>query len=497
MSTYNTKNMSKTLPGPLRQRRDEKRVQDPGGHSHNALFGLNLNINFSNLISSGVSFLDHLRKKTPTVASPGPLSISNSSSTTSSFTNSPDEVEQMEMRAFPCVGDTPPGHQGAGHDWGVFSTQNPTWCDLCGDLIWGLFDTGDWQCDLCSYTVHHKCREKVVLDCSAVNQDSVDGIVQSILETGAIDGEVDETSTSSYTTARAEDLDTLDTVDTDVVFLSGVESISADPADEELRFQQDTLKDVAELAGDVPSLPSLLSLPTEELQMYIRKYNHNNPTGQDTVLLDDGKGFTGFIRVEMNLARPINVISGTRPPSIYDIMKEDTVSDKTLTTFYLPQGTEKALHITSHTTTQDVIKSLLTKFRVADNPHKYALYERNDEVRRDSLPRSKSLSRLKMRRMHEEERPLVSAILWSQNNELNKKFVLQENDPGEIQWDQFSLPELKNFLLILDREEAWYKRKIHEKYETVENLMNKLIEEKRPKLALVEEAETEREKEWL
>jgi hypothetical protein len=99
--------------------------------------------------------------------------------------------------------------------------------------------------------------------------------------------------------------------------------------------------------------------------------------------------------------------------------------------------------------------------------------------------------------MHEEERPLVSAILWSQNNELNKKFVLQENDPGEIQWDQFSLPELKNFLLILDREEAWYKRKIHEKYETVENLMNKLIEEKRPKLALVEEAETEREKEWL
>ena len=73
----------------------------------------------------------------------------------------------------------------------------------------------------------------------------------------------------------------------------------------------------------------------------------------------------------------------------------------------------------------------------------------------------------------------------------------QENDPGEIQWDQFSLPELKNFLLILDREEAWYKRKIHEKYETVENLMNKLVEEKRPKLALVEEAETEREKEWL
>ncbi len=51
------------------------------------------------------------------------------------------------------------------------------------------------------------------------------------------------------------------------------------------------------------------------------------------------------------------------------------------------------------------------------------------------------------------------AVLWMKDPDSNKKFVLQENDPGEIQWDQFSLPELKNFLLILDREEAWYKRR--------------------------------------
>lgn len=51
------------------------------------------------------------------------------------------------------------------------------------------------------------------------------------------------------------------------------------------------------------------------------------------------------------------------------------------------------------------------------------------------------------------------AVLWMKDPENNKKFVLQENDPGEIQWEQFSLPELKNFLLILDREEAWYKRR--------------------------------------
>ena len=32
---------------------------------------------------------------------------------------------------------------------------------------------------------------------------------------------------------------------------------------------------------------------------------------------------------------------------------------------------------------QDVIRSLLKKFKVADNPHKYALYEKCDDSRRD------------------------------------------------------------------------------------------------------------------
>ena len=57
-------------------------------------------------------------------------------------------------------------------------------------------------------------------------------------------------------------------------------------------------------------------------------------------------------------------------------------------------------------------------------------------------------------------------------------FILQENDPGEIDWDTFSMPELKNFLLILDREEAWYKRQIHEKYEIIHETMRQLAEQK-------------------
>lgn len=372
--------------------------------------------------------------------------------------------------------------EGVGHTWREVGSHNPTWCDLCGELIWGLYDTGAWQCGLCSYTSHVKCRDRVRIDCSANHYsdcseddiDDTDGMVQSLLRD---DEELDSTF-SSYTTAKADQL-------TSTVCLSLTNDTLV--VDDE---QYHTMQDVEDLAHD-KTVPSLLSLPPEQLNSYIQNYNSTLPPGQETSWIEEHNYFSGFIRVDMNLARPINVISGTRPPSIYNMMSEDTINDKTLTTFYLPPGTEKALHITSQTTTQDVIRVLLKKFRVADNPHKYALYERNDDFRRESFPKSKSLSRLKLRRLNEDEKPLVLAILWGKEKEDTKKFVLQENDPGEIQWERFSLPELKNFLLILDREEAWYKRRIHEKYETVQEVIHDLLQEKRP------DKEKEKEKEWI
>jgi Ras association domain-containing protein 1 len=61
---------------------------------------------------------------------------------------------------------------------------------------------------------------------------------------------------------------------------------------------------------------------------------------------EEGQGFRGFIRVHMNLSRPISVVAGTRPPSIYDILKDDPTLERTLTSFYLPRDTVKALHVT-------------------------------------------------------------------------------------------------------------------------------------------------------
>ena len=81
-----------------------------------------------------------------------------------------------------------------------------------------------------------------------------------------------------------------------------------------------------------------------------------------------------------------------------------------------------------------------------------------------------------MRKLSELERPLVLGLLWVKEGKSaeERSFVLQENDPGDVRWESFSVPELKNFLLILDREEAWYKRRIHEKYEALHGYMRAL-----------------------
>ena len=108
---------------------------------------------------------------------------------------------------------------------------------------------------------------------------------------------------------------------------------------------------------------------------FVFRYNACLPPAQHCVWDPELSLYNGYIRVDMNLARPINVISGSRPPSTYNIVSEtrfvtsfalplcllsptqcaldnSTINDRTLTTFYLPPGTERALHITSQTTTQ-------------------------------------------------------------------------------------------------------------------------------------------------
>ncbi len=415
--------------------------------------------------------------------------------------------DNIELSSFPVIAEAAgEGQTGKGHDFEGAGSFNPTWCDLCGDLVWGLYDTGASRCVHCNYTCHVKCQRRVRLNCSIMNSDDTEGEED--------DGEDadDEESVNVSTLANISSLKTEE--DQFHTAASGDAATCGDSstkvADNNSSSDEDnddaymTLKDVdhIQMDHDDDHVGSKLPITSpeifgESLTAVLDCYNSLAPPGQETVLDEEGKLCRGFIRVEMNLSRPINVVSDAGgPPSVYNLTKDDTIGDeqqqRTLTTFYLPPSTVKALHVTTDTTTRDVVQSLLAKFRVADNPHKYALYEKSlrgscdfelepetelADGRRASVS---TLSRVQMRKLRNSERPLVLAMLWCRDGRSSERcFVLQENDPGEVDWGSFSLPELRNFLLILDREEAWYKKRIHERYDLILEQLQLLAEEKR------------------
>ncbi|XP_015903645.2 ras association domain-containing protein 1 [Parasteatoda tepidariorum] len=314
--------------------------------------------------------------------------------------------ELIELASFGVV-ELEPAERGIGHQFQISSLKNPTWCDCCGDFIWGLYNSTDClRCLNCRYTCHQRCQHLVTLDCK---------------------GSSGDTQTTNFS-------EIIDTLKSDV-------------------RERDRLSPLF-----------FEHLDGEELRHRIERYNALHHSSE-MVLQEDGETLHGFIRVHMNLTRPINVIAGTRPPSIYDILKEeDDCGRKTLTSFYLPRDTVKALHITSEYSAREVINALLKKFKVADNPHKFALYERTY---------SNGFNKAKLRRIQDHEIPLLLALYACDED---KHFVLQENETEDIIWEQFAIPELNNFLKILDLEEEEYINQVKLKYkmlhEKIQDVMN-------------------------
>ncbi|KAL3983209.1 Ras association (RalGDS/AF-6) domain family protein [Acanthocheilonema viteae] len=265
-------------------------------------------------------------------------------------------------------------HPGKGHDFLSLSVTHPTWCDKCGDFMWG-FLTRAVKCDNCNYTCHAKCKSLVTLDCKTADS---------------------------------------------------------------------TLNSCHELA--VTSSFSTLKMFTEN----------------DDVLEEQKDETSGFVQIHMNFMRPINVVAGDSL-SFLDVTNESesvtTSSFRTITTFFLPRNTVKNVNISSKMTTREMIVTLLRKFRVADNPRKFALYERVCESSENPAVQNYSLTRIP-----DESYPLKIVRSWEEKGE-RRQLVLQENDTGDILWDMFEIPELENFLKILDDEEKQYSFRIRQKYD--------------------------------
>ncbi|VUZ45496.1 unnamed protein product [Hymenolepis diminuta] len=216
----------------------------------------------------------------------------------------------------------------------------------------------------------------------------------------------------------------------------------------------------------------------------------------------------GQIRLYINLIRPVRMVLTNRPASIFDIVGGDSDSDSSdterpvetvvkqeenedqmnnkvrmrsksvdgrISSFRLPRGSSKLLHVHLSTTANQVIRSLLSRFNIDDNPQKFALYEHTIY----------SENEVSVRKLFDDESPLGLVMQWTLDSSVDvggkageamhiehfngllsvKRIVLQENETGDIEWSCFSEAQLRTFLDILNREEADYRRRIELKYQ--------------------------------
>lgn len=198
---------------------------------------------------------------------------------------------------------------------------------------------------------------------------------------------------------------------------------------------------------------------TAEVQQKVKEYNAQIHSNLFMNMNKDGS-YTGFVKVQFKLARPVSV---PPPKKGRECAAKKGSAVKRRTSFYLPKDASKYLHISSRTSSREVIEALLKKFTVVDNPGKFALFERSE--RHDQVY---------IRKLSDNERPL-RLRLASGPNEKVLSFVLKENETGEVNWHAFSMPELKNFLRILQREEEEHIKQIVQRYALARTKMQEVL----------------------
>ncbi|XP_074259913.1 ras association domain-containing protein 1 isoform X1 [Saimiri boliviensis] len=334
---------------------------------------------------------------------------------------------------------------GRGHRFQPAGPATHTWCDLCGDFIWGVVRKGLQCARTCGWMVAQICVCMEMLSCGTreyhkfswgkhkvVKEHRMNkgtAVVAHICNPRTLGGR-DCKFTCHY---RCRALVCLD--------CCGPRDLGWEPA-----VERDTNVDEP-VEWETPDLSQA------EIEKKIKEYNGQINSNLFMSLNKDGS-YTGFIKVQLKLVRPVSVPSSKKPPSLQDARQGPgrSASVRRRTSFYLPKDTVKHLHVLSRTRAREVIEALLRKFLVVDDPRKFALFERAERH-----------GQVYLRKLSDDEQPLRLRLLAGPSDKA-LSFVLKENDSGEVNWDAFSMPELHNFLRILQREEEAHLRQILQKY---------------------------------
>ncbi|XP_037586903.1 ras association domain-containing protein 3 isoform X1 [Cebus imitator] len=185
-------------------------------------------------------------------------------------------------------------------------------------------------------------------------------------------------------------------------------------------------------------------LSKEEIKEKVHKYNLA-VTDKLKMTLNSNGIYTGFIKVQMELCKPPQTSpnSGKLSPSSNSCMN--------------------TLHISSTNTVGEVIEALLKKFLVTESPAKFALYKRCH--REDQVYACK---------LSDREHPLYLRLVAGPRTD-TLSFVLREHEIGE--WEAFSLPELQNFLRILDKEEDEQLQNLKRRYTAYRHKLEEALRE--------------------
>lgn len=61
-------------------------------------------------------------------------------------------------------------HQIYGHKFMATWFRQPTFCSICRDFMWGLFNTQGYQCQLCTCVIHKRCKTHVITKCPGITK---------------------------------------------------------------------------------------------------------------------------------------------------------------------------------------------------------------------------------------------------------------------------------------------------------------------------------------
>lgn len=308
---------------------------------------------------------------------------------------------------------------GQGHDFKTVSVQlnKAEPCDVCGELAWGL-SRQVVKCSKCDLTIHRKCESKVIGDCPI--SATVPAAVMADETVVAPHGDSETVSTDTTPVSNNVKTERTDT---------------GGPAQAHVnKYMQEKIS---------------LARKIREYNRKITPVHHIHiKSSRDATTVE----YQGFVRVHMCVQRPIHVSTAITRTSWYRLMRPVKEKNNSIdgfeTAFYLPTDTNRLVHITNTTTTKELVQILLKKFCVTDNPKKFSLYE---EYGSDC------------RRLFEEDFPL-EVVLEANGAHRNSKLVLRDNTYHTIQWEAFSVPELSNFILMLQREEEIYATKLRERF---------------------------------